>query len=91
MSGYKHAVHVFGRSMMGRLGSTHHLQYQWRNKSTPFDTILLTKKQYKEIKELLGPVVETIKIPEESIKITHETGSKYYMRVKRYLIKNNLI
>jgi len=86
--GYAHAVHVFGRSMMSRLGSTHHLQYQWRNNSEPLQTIPITKAQYKDIKELLGPVTSIEKIPPHKIKYIHDSSAKYYMRVKRYLERN---
>jgi|LGOV01.1.fsa_nt_gb hypothetical protein len=93
--GYMNAVHVFGRSMMGRLGQTRHLQWQWRNKSKPLQTISLTKKQYDDIKKLLGPIdskaVNTLTEYSNSIRIYHTHTAKYYMRVKRYIKKEGLI
>ena len=94
-TGYVNAVHIFGRSMMGRLGQTRHLQWQWRNDSTPFQTVPLTKEQYNHIKTLLGPVVEEQKARfteyANSIHIYHEQTSKHYMRVLRYLKKEGLL
>lgn len=94
--GYINAVHVFGKSMLARLGQTCHLQWQWRKDSRPTTSpmILLTKKQYDSIKKLLGPIIkrdQDIGTHTSSIKIYHESNSKHYMRVKRYLKKEGLL
>ena len=94
-AGYVNAVHVFGRSMMGRLGQGHYLQWQWRRSSKALQTIPLSKDQYKAIKKLLGPIEEQITremtSKANSVSIHHQTNGKYYMRVKRYLKKEKLL
>ena len=95
--GYVNAVHVFGKTMMARLGSTYHIQWVWTKKSKPIDNIKLTKKQYDHIKSLLGPVTnkEIHSMNEagtySSIKIWHSQEPKHYMRVKRYLKKEGIL
>lgn len=96
IKGYVFSNHVFGKSKLVR--NAQHLYYlHWQmNKKGPNinDIIKLSPKQYQEIKKLLGPVKEThekiISDRSKAVEYIHETNSKYYMRVKRYLKKNKL-
>ena len=95
VKGYVSSRHVFGRNHLVRDGNRlYYLKWQWKSTSKVIDIIYLTQKQYQEIK---GMLLETkkeqvIQLTDKSnaVTITHKTNSKSYMRIKRYLIKQNL-
>jgi hypothetical protein len=96
VSGYLSAQHVFGRSIMTRAAKGfYYLKWQLRFQEDLDQIISLTKKQYQDIKAMLMPDPEIIEheISDRSKTVVyyHKTSPKHYARIKKYLIKNNLL
>lgn len=94
--GYVVSTHVFGRSELSRQGSNlFYIKWQWNETKTAEDIIVLNKKQYRDIKYLLTAEsvseIESISTISDKLVTVYKTNSKIYMRVKRYLFKNNLL
>lgn len=97
MQGYVGAEHRFGRSSLIRLGSNYYIRWQRRKnkKEKMKDIHELTRKQYNEIKALIGPIknkdVQPTSKGYKAVLYLHETNTKYHMRVRRYLERNEII
>lgn len=96
--GYVVSTHIFGRSELSRHGSNlFYIKWQWdKNKTkTAEDIIVLNRKQYQDIKHLLTTKtiikIESVSTISDKLVTVYKTNSKIYMRVKRYLFKNNLL
>lgn len=97
MAGYYTVVKHFGRSILIRTGRSYMLVWQKRKVTySPTLGITLTREQYKHISSLLGEPLRSEEWPQEndgvkSADFYYEYPRKIYMRIKRYLIKENII
>lgn len=94
--GYVVSTHLFGRSELSRHGSNlFYIKWQWNETKTAEDIIILNRKQYRDIKHLLTTKsiskIESVSTISDKLVTVYKTNSKIYMRVKRYLFKNNLL
>lgn len=95
VSGYLNSEHKFGRSSILRFGGKeHYLRWQYKDKVI-LSMRPITKEHYKHIKSLLLGVKEKaereISDKANTVVYRHTTDSKTYMRIKRYLVKEELI
>jgi hypothetical protein len=97
-TGYVTSRHIFGRSLIGRDGNKlYYLYWQWNKNKTFIDIIWLTNQMYQDLKGLLLPLeIKDIQTKEYTdgflSKISfHQTNSKCYRQVKKYLIKHKLL
>lgn len=97
VSGYVMAKHLFGRSAIVRDGQRlYYLKWQWtKGHDIVDDVIYISRDTYERIKKLLLPIrdvsVHDISQHSRGVEYRHETSSKNYMRIKRYLIKNKIL
>ena len=94
--GYVVSIHMFGKSALSRHGSNlFYIKWQWDKTKTAEDIIVLNRKQYQDIKHLLTTKsiseIESVSTISDKLVTVYKTNSKIYMRVKRYLFKNNLL
>lgn len=87
---------MFGRSHLIRDGTRlYYLKWQWKPTMNVNDMIMLTQKQYTDIKNMLHSIkateIKEVSPISNSVIYKHGSSSKNYMRVKRYLIKNGLL
>jgi hypothetical protein len=88
-TGYVNAEHLFGRSRIKRTGTNTYIMWQWHNDTDPAAIRKITRKQYQDIKNLIGPIKDTLHMS-NGIKYIHEHLPKHYMRVRRYLKKEGI-
>lgn len=96
VSGYLSSKHVFGKSIMTRAAKGfYYLKWQRRFDEDLDEIISLTRKQYEDIKSLLAPNPDKAEYElsdrSKTVIYYHKSASKYYIRVRRYLTKNNLL
>lgn len=94
--GYAVSKHIFGRNILVRDRRVlYYLKWQWKITSTVNDIIYLSAEQYQAIKKMLL-MIKTTKIivhtnGVETAQYYHNSASKNYAKIKRYLIKNKLL
>lgn len=93
-SGYLNAEHVFGYSSIVRIGSNFYVRWQIhkRRDTDKYRVQKITREQYYKIKGfLIGVRSKQSNEAHRTIRYVHDTNSTVYMRVKRYLIKEELL
>ena len=88
--GFINSIHHFGTSVLVRKSSNYFLVWQYR-KSKSLHATKLTHKQYQELKKCLGPEHVRKEVRHETLKVIHVHKPKHYMRVLRYLNKEELL
>lgn len=90
-SGFVNSIHHFGKSYLQRKGSDYYLLWQTRKSLSNIGSVhKLTRKQYQEIKQRLGPEYVR-KEHQDFLEIIHMHERKHYMRVLRYLQKEEIL